>query len=261
MHDAASTLTVLLLGLGVMLAGVVLVVNRGSLRSRLRRTPRTLARQARAGSTVKMIGRVVVREPVHAPLADVACAYFQMTVQEQTQREDGDHRLETQFTDKQYAQGWELEDESGRIAVQPENARFLYLRLREYNPDSAAWDPNIRQDLVSRYILTRSADGTKLSEERLELGKTVVVLGRVEQGPSGPVLTGGHELEVYGEDERKLTALKLADLAGWVLVLTGLLLCATWASVLSQPPEPLPNTQPMPIPRPSEPPRSTPRNP
>jgi hypothetical protein len=32
-----------------------------------------------------------------------------------------------------------------------------------------------------------------------------------------------------GEDEQTLTAIKLADLAGWVLLMMGLLLCATWA--------------------------------
>lgn len=259
MHEAISTLVVLLMGLGLTLVGGVLLETRLSQRSRLRRTPRTLARQARAGSTVKMVGRVVAREPVHAPLADVDCAYFQMTVQ-QVNEQDRERRLETQFTDREYAQGWELEDESGRIAVEPENARFLYIRLREYYPDTAAWDPSIRRDLVSRYILTHSSEGTKLSEERLDLGTTVVALGRVEEGPAGPVLTGGPELELYGEDEHKLTALKLADLAGVVLVATGLLLCATWASTLgSHTDEPLPNLKPMPIQRPSG--KSPPRNP
>lgn len=262
MHDALDTLVVLLLGLGLMLYGGVLLVTRGSQRSRLRRTPRTLAREARAGSTVKMIGKVVAREPVHAPLADVPCAYFQMTVQQVSETDHQDRRLETQFIDREYAQGWELEDESGRIAVEPENARFLYLRLREYYPDSAAWDPHIRKDLVSRYVLTRSAEGTKLSEERLDLGTTVVALGRVEEGPAGPVLTGGPDLELYGEDEHKLTEIKLADLGGWVLVATGLLLCATWAATLTgHSDEPLPDTRAIPIPRPPEKTPSSPRHP
>lgn len=75
----------------------------------------------------------------------------------------------------------------------------------------------------TRSTCTSGCASTTLTppEERLDLGTTVVALGRVEQGPNGPVLTG-------------------------------LLLCATWASVLSQPPEPLPNTEPT---------RSTPRNP
>lgn len=260
MHDALSTLLVLLMGLGLTLAGGVLLMNRGTLRSRLRRTPRTLAREARAGSTVKMIGRMVAREPVHAPLADVPCAYFQMTVQQVSEQDN--ETLETQFTEREYAQGLELEDESGRIAVEPEKAQFMYLRLREFYPGAAAWDPRIRRDLVSRYILTRSEDGTKLSEERLDLGTTVVALGRVEEGPSGPVLTGGPELELYGEDEHQLTALKLADFAGWVLLAVGVLLCATWASALrSQPDEPPPSMKALPIPRPPEPTRLTPRNP
>jgi hypothetical protein len=260
MHDAISTLLVLLMGLGLTLAGVVLLVSRGALRSRLRRTPRTLARQAQAGTTVKMIGKVVAREPVHAPLANVACAYFQMTVQQVSEQDR--ETLETQFTERAYAQGWELEDESGRIAVEPEEAQFLHIRLREFSPGAAVWDPNIQRDLVSRYILTRSADGMRLREERLDLGTTVVALGRVEESPAGLVLTGGPELELYGEDEKALTAIKLADLGGWVLLMTGLLLCATWAlSLRSQSDEPLPNMKAMPIPRPPAPSPSTPRHP
>lgn len=263
MHDVIDSLLLLLIALGIALTGVALLVNRGSLRSRLRRTPRTLAREARAGSTVKLIGKVVAREPVHAPLANVPCAYFEMTVQEETRRARGENRLETQFTDREYAQGLELEDESGRIAIEPEKARFLYLRRREYSPDSAAWDPSIRRDLLSRYILTRSDERTRLSEERLDLGRTVVVLGRVEEGLAGPVLTGGPDLEVYGEDEPQLTALRLTDIVGVVLLAAGLLLCATWVSVRMNPSpeEPPPNLEPMPIPRPLAPQRSTPRHP
>jgi hypothetical protein len=226
MHDDSSTLLILLMGLGLTLFGAVLLVSRGALRSRLRRTPRTLARQAEAGTTVKMIGRVVAREPVHAPLADMACAYFQVTVQQVSEVDR--ETLETQFTDIEYAQGMALEDESGRIAVDPEEAQFLHIRLREFSPGAAVWDPNIRRDLISRYI-TRSSDGMRLREERLNLGTTVVALGRVEESPAGLVLTGGPDLELYGEDEEALTAIKLADLAGWVLLMTGLLLCATWA--------------------------------
>lgn len=257
-----DVIVVMLLGLGLTLVGGVLLATRISQRLRLRRTPRTLAREARAGSTVKMVGRVVAREPVHAPLADVDCAYFQVTVRQESER-DRERRMETQFTDREYAQGWELEDESGRIAVEPENAQFLYIRLREYSPDTAAWDPSIRLDLVSRYILTRSGDGTTLSEERLDLGATVVALGRVEEGPAGPVLTGGPDLELYGEEEHKLTAIKLSDLAGAVLVATGLLLCATWwtSERTSHSDEPPPSMKPMPIPRPPERTPSTPRHP
>ncbi len=258
-EDAVSSLLVLFMGLGLLLVGGVLLGSRRSLRSQLRRTPRTLARDARVGTRVKMLGRVVAREPVHAPLANKPCAFFQVTVQ-QVSEEDRE-TMKSHFTDREYAQGWELEDESGRIAVDPENAHFLYIRMREFSP-GVAWEPEIRHDLISRYILTRSTDRMLLREERLDLGTPVVVLGRVEEGTRGPVLTGGPDLEVYGEPERKLTALKLADLGGGVLLAVGLLLCAAWASSLrEEEPKPLPNTEPVPIQRPPEPTRFTPRKP
>src|SRR5689334_18935406 len=109
---------VLLLGLGVALVGVVLLVSGWRWRAWLRRRPRTLVRDARADSFVKMEGQVVVREPVHAPLADVDCAYFQLSFrQEQEEMGEG---VEADVSEAEYAVGWGLEDESGRIEVEPE---------------------------------------------------------------------------------------------------------------------------------------------
>ena len=259
MNDAISTALVLLMGLGLTLAGALVLSTRQTLRSRLRRTPRTLAREARAGSVVKMVGKVVVREPVHAPLANVDCAWFQMTVQEVLHEEKETH--ETLFSEKEYANGWELEDESGRIEVQPDGAEFQYIRLREFVPGGAAWEPGIRQDLLSRYLTSSPGSSdtcTRLREERLDLGTTVVALGRVDEGPRGPVLTGGAGLLLLGETEKELTAFKASDLLAWAMLVTGLLLCAAWVSQLGREPESIPGTEPIPIQIPAQPSRPPP---
>ncbi|WP_395852935.1 hypothetical protein [Cystobacter fuscus] len=120
-----------LVGLGGSLAGSVLLVAGRTLRTRLRRMPRTLVREARAGTFVKMVGQVVAREPVHAPLADVDCAYFQMTVQEV--QEEMKKLVQTVYSEKEYATGCGLDDESGRIELEPEGAVFHYLRAREFS--------------------------------------------------------------------------------------------------------------------------------
>ncbi|ATB44268.1 hypothetical protein CYFUS_009755 [Cystobacter fuscus] len=231
MQDAMTV--VLLLGLGVSLAGIALLVVGRTLRARLRRMPRTLVREARAGAFVKMVGQVVAREPVHAPLADVDCAYFQMTVQEV--QEEMKKLVETVYSEKEYATGCGLDDESGRIELEPEGAVFHYLRAREFAPGLAAWVPEIRQDLLARYISAREGRTdlrTRLREERLELGTTVVALGWVREGPRGLVLTGGSELEVFGETEKQLSSLKGSDVLGGVLLAVGLLLCAAGVSAL-----------------------------
>lgn len=267
MNEALPTALVLLMGLGLAIAGFAGLSIRRGLRSRLRSMPRTLAREARAGSTVKLVGQLVARAPVHAPLANVACAYFQMTVKEVLNKRDDESSLETMFSEREFAEGWELEDESGRIAVQPEGAEIQYIRLRSFTPGGAAWDPALRYDLLSRYFNT-SRDGSTenrmvLEEERLDLGVPVVMVGRVEEGAGsgGPVLTGGPDLQVFGETEKELGGFKFADLMSWAMLATGLLLCATWASQLldARAPEPLPNTDPIPIQRPGKPAPTKPR--
>ncbi|OJH36460.1 hypothetical protein BON30_32360 [Cystobacter ferrugineus] len=226
-------LVVLLLGLGVTLAGVVFLAVGRRLRARLRRLPRTPVREARAGSFVKLVGQVVAREPVRAPLADVDCAYFQMSVREV--QEEMKKIVETVYSEKEYATGWGLDDESGRIEVEPEGAALHCLRAREFSPGLAAWVPEIRQDLLARYISARNGRTdlrTHLREERLELGTPVVALGWVREGPRGLVLTGGSELEVFGGTEKELTSLRGSDVLGGVLVAAGLLLCAAGVSAL-----------------------------
>ncbi|QRO00733.1 hypothetical protein JRI60_17725 [Archangium violaceum] len=85
----------------------------------------------------------------------------------------------------------------------------------------------------------------------------MVALGRVDEGPRGPVLTGGAGLLLLGETEKELTAFKASDLLAWAMLVTGLLLCATWVSQLGREPESIPGTEPTPIQiptRPSQPP-------
>ena len=221
MNDALPMIVVLLAGLGLAVVGGVLMVSQVTLRRRLRRMPRSRARNVRPGEFVKMVGRLTSRAPVLAPLANVDCVYYRMTVLERRDSEDSWSELSSE---RLYAEDWMLEDESGRIEVQPDDGVLEHIRLREYDPHSALPSDGVRRDVVMRYV--PRSDGllerpVRLREERLDQGSPVVLFGRILEGPRGPVLAGGHELEIYGETEQQLSAPQAVDVFSWVLVVGG----------------------------------------
>ena len=236
-------------GGGLALIGFVIGWTRRGLRRQLRRMPRTLVREAHQGPFVKMAGRLTARAPVRSPLADVDCAYFAMTVSERMQ--ESDEELSTLFTDREYAEGLALEDETGRIALEAEGALFDYLRVREFSP-SAVWTPELRSDLVRRYITHTGRPGNtmRLHEERLEVGLPVVAFGWLRQERQGLVLTGGSDLHILGESEQHLLRFHALDLLPPLLMLTGLLLVSAGVAHLFAEPPPPPNLEMTPLPRP-----------
>ena len=142
---------------------------------------------------------------------------------------------EADSSEEEYATGWVLEDESGRIEVEPQGAEIKGLRARTFSPGGAARVPESRPELLARYLRAHEARmglRTDLREERLELGTTVVAVGWVREGPRGLVLTGGSELQVFGETEKELTSIHGSDVVGGVLLAAGLLLCAAGVSAL-----------------------------
>ena len=142
----------LLLGLALFLAGLFPLWLRGERRRRLRRTPTTPAAQARPGFQVKVVGCLTVRSPVHAPFSDRDCAYYRLSVtqQDQADREREDPGL--RYEEVEYAEGWAVEDASGRLAIEPTEATLVGVKVREYVPGSAfnAFEPP--HDVLSRYV-------------------------------------------------------------------------------------------------------------
>ena len=232
-------LPVLLLGLGLFLVGLFSLWERGARRTRLRRTPTTPAARARPGDRVKVVGRLTVRAPVHAPFSDRDCAYFRLRV---TQRDDSDRNRDEpglQYEQVEYAEDWAVEDASGRLALDPTEATLVGVQVREYVPGSAfnAFEPP--RDVLLRYISSaREGMGqqTSFREERLDVGVRLIVVGRVEAGPQGPVLVGGRELEIYEGFEQENLQYRPVDYLYMLLVVVGLLLSV--AAVLDTAQEP-----------------------
>lgn len=219
MGDMVGMLVVLLVGVALAGLGAVLLVSQHTLRRRLRSMPRSRARHVRPGELVKMVGRLTSPSPMLAPLASVDCLYYRLSVLEHSNEE-----WREVSSERMYAEDWVLEDESGRIGLVPEEGVLESIRLREYDPSSISSVEDVRRDVVMRYVPRQDRlleRPVRLREERLDQGATVVVFGRITEGPRGLVLAGGHELEVYGQTEQQLVAPKPLDFVSWGMLLGG----------------------------------------
>ncbi|HEX5750909.1 MAG TPA: hypothetical protein VFZ09_32085 [Archangium sp.] len=238
---------VFLLGLGLLAAGVGNLWWSRARLARLRGTPRSRVMEARPGTTVKVVGRLGARKPVRAPLADVDCAYYQLRVDER----DGENSS-TLFHETEYAEGWELEDEFGRIGLEPGGASLVGMKVREYTPGSLFNGYEVPSHVLSRYVYTETGRGdvgagTRLREERLEVGASVVVMGQVALGERGPVLVGGERLEVFQGTEREVLGQKDFQLIAWLMVVGGVLLCLAGGAAMFEEPEPVPVVKDEPL--------------
>ncbi len=213
-------LLIFLIGLVIFVLGLVPFWTRRSRGVRLRRTPRTLAADVRPGTRVKVRGMLNVAVPVRAPLSGKPCAFYRLSSLRREEDDPYDTDVRTLHDEMDYAQGWFIEDESGRLAVEPTGAVLVGTRVRDGSE-------------------TVQGEEKGLQEERFDLGVPVVALGRVESGPRGPVLAGGLDLEVFEGLEHENTAYRRGDLLFVLLMAVGLALGVSAASSgLSEPPAP-----------------------
>lgn len=245
-EDLIVLAVVLLLGLGLLALGVANLWWGRARLARVRDTPRSRVKEARPGTSVKLVGRLGARKPVRAPLSGVDCASYQLHVLQM-----GDEETSTLFQETETAEGWVLEDESGRIELDDTKVRLVGLKVREYTPGGLFNGYEVPSDVLSRYVYTETGrgdmSGTRLREERLEVGASVVVLGRVALGERGPVLVGGERLEVFQGTEKEVLGQQGFNLAAWMMVAAGLLLCLAGAAALFVEPEPVPVVKDEPL--------------
>ncbi|MFY0527041.1 hypothetical protein ACN28I_29170 [Archangium gephyra] len=239
---------VLLLGVGLLLGGGGLLLWSKARRARWRALPRSRAKQARPGTSVKVVGRLRAREPVRTPLTGVDCVYYRLRVWE----EDGDN-VRQLFTETEYAEGWELEDESGRIGLEGAEASFSFLDEHEYSPGGLLDTSGLEREELLRYVQDKTGrvpeKSLRLKEERLELGDSVVAVGQVALGKRGPVLVAGPKLEVMRGTEQEVQGYRDPDLISWVMLAAGVLLCVAAGAWMWEEPEPVPVVKDQPLKR------------
>ncbi len=238
----------LLLGVGLLLGGGGLLLWSKARRARWLALPRSLARKARPGTSVKVAGRLRARTPVRTPLTGVVCLYYRLRVSEQ----EGDN-TRLLFTETEYAEGWELEDESGCIQLEPEEASFVSLEEHEYGSGGLLDMSGIDREALLRYVQDKTGRVPPdtylvLEEARLELGERVVVVGQVALGPRGPVLVAGPRLEVRrGTEQEVLQGYKDPELLSWGMLAAGVLLCVAAGAWMFEEPEPVPVVKDQPL--------------
>ncbi|MFE8604120.1 hypothetical protein [Archangium violaceum] len=245
-EDIVVLTVVLLLGVGLVALGVGNLWWSRTRLARVRATRRSRVKEARPGTSVKVVGRLSARQPVRSPLAGVDCAYYHLSVDEL----DGEDST-TRLREKEYAEGWEVEDESGRIGLEPAGASLAGLLVREYTPGGLFNGDEVPAHVLSRYVYTETGWGdtgrTHLREERLEVGASVVVLGQVALGDRGPVLVGGERLEVFQGTEQEVLGQKDFNLIAWLMVVGGVLLCVAGGAAMFEEPEPVPVVKDEPL--------------
>lgn len=237
---------VLFLGVGLLLGGGGLLWWSKARRTRLRSMPRSRAAQARPGTSVKVVGRLRAREPVRTPLTGVDCVYYRLHIWES----DGEDLVKI-FTETRYAEGWELEDESGRIGLEGAEASFAFLEQHEYSPGGLLDTSGIESEELLRYVQDKTGRVSdrykRLTEERLELGDSVVAVGQVALGPRGRVLVAGPKLEVFLGAEQEVQGYRDPDLISWVMLAAGVLMCVAAGAWMLEEPEPVPEVKDQPL--------------
>ncbi len=213
-------LPIFALGLLLFVIGLVPFWTRRARGRRLRHTPRTLAADARPGTRVKVTGVLHVEVPVQAPLSGKACAFYRVSSSRREWEEVSGREVQVLHDEMDYAQGWFIQDESGRLAVDPTGATLVGTRVRDGEERVAG-------------------ESQALREERFDLGGPVVALGRVAAGPRGPVLVGGLDLELFEGLAHENTGFTPVDLFFAMLMAVGLVLGgAAVSSGFAEPPVP-----------------------
>lgn len=241
-----AVVVVLLLGVGLILGGAGLLLWGKARRGRVRTLPRSRAREARPGTFVKVVGRLRAKAPVRAPLTGEDCMYCRVRVTEGT----GEDAREL-FTQTEYAKGWMLEDESGRIGLEPARASLVFLDEHQYSSGEYPNGSRPWSEALPEYVHSKTGtwleEFLSLSEERLDVGATVVALGQVALGPSGPVLVAGPRLEVFQGTEQEVLEYKGYDLMSWMMLAGGVLTCVAGAVLVFEEPEPVPVVKDQPL--------------
>jgi len=240
---------VLLLGVGLLLGGGGLLLWSKARRERWRSMPRSRATQARPGTSVKVVGRLRAREPVRTPLTGVDCVYYRLHVWEG----EGDD-VRQLFTETEYAEDWQLEDESGRIGLEGAEASFSFLEEHQYSPGGLLDTSGLDREELLRYVQDKTGrvpeKSVGLSEQRLELGEGVVAVGQVALGPGGPVLVAGPRLEVFRGTEQEVQGYyKELHFLFWVMLAAGVLMCVAAGAWMLEEPEPVPVVKDQPLKR------------
>jgi hypothetical protein len=216
---------VLMMGLGLVVIGLVPLWVGHARRARLLKTPRTPVAEVRPGSRVKVVGRLTVSRPVRAPASQAECAWYHLDVEQKLPSSVYARDSPAYVSSKETDQGEDLsiEDGSGRLALDLTEAFVSGARMRVCQSDNDSGD----------------SLPTTFRERRLDVGVPVFALGRVEAGPQGPVLKGGHELELFEGLEKEHLTLKPGDFGYALLLVLGCMLTAAAAQTLLMDSEPV----------------------
>lgn len=153
--------------------------------------PTSKARSAHQGYVeLEGVGRDLLDPPLHAPFSGLPCLWFRCMIEEHVSS-GGKSRWQVVSQYRSHDAFW-LEDETGRIQIDPDGAEITPRHKDLWNSRSGLMhSPVLTPDIV-KYLLTRaSSNPHRFTEERLMAGEPLYALGLLKNLTSlndGPTL-------------------------------------------------------------------------
>lgn len=163
----------LILCIGVV-GGAILYIIYRELRHRyalrlLEKTPTSLVGEVKENQFVKIKGNVICSKPLVTPEGNVKCVYYLYSKFQRLRKERG-YPVETKVVDSSSSSvPFYLEDTSGKILVEPKNAKFE-ARIVYRSTDVHLMDPIVTPE--NEFVVI---------ERGIRVGEPAVVLGRSQR--------------------------------------------------------------------------------
>lgn len=182
----------------------------------------TAIRDVTGPGQVEVNGRVRCTEPMEVPGS--MCAY-QRVVQQVRARQPsayGSGRYWRTLTTAEYHRPFEIDDGSGRLGVDLENAEVHAPRIYRHVERA--------ESLFGVLAVAPPLHSTRVTVSGLRVDETIYAIGAVVRTPAGGLAlrTGAEKLIVMVGSEGRAIALKAVASLGWMALLAGAIWLATY---------------------------------
>jgi hypothetical protein len=145
-------------------------------------TPTSKARSAAQGYVeFEGIGKQMDGPPIIAPLSGTSCVWYRYLIEEQVTHYNSKGRTETHWTTVDKGESTEvfwLEDETGRVAIDPEGAQVTPKRKEVWRSRSGASRYSTLPGFIANFMSSAAGSNPhRFTEELIHKGESIYALG------------------------------------------------------------------------------------
>ena len=186
--------------------------------------------QVRAGQPAAVQGLVKLDQPLTTPISHQSCVYYEYRMEQLKITYDAKgqekHHWVMVAHDRKSTPFW-LQDESGRISIDPSGASFMAkpLSRRKLGVGDVINDPGL-----AKIFAAVASPNIRVQEKVLLVNSPAYVYGQADAGQQGLVMhQGAGEFIISYQSEKELQAsirrmMLITGLSGGVLAMTGLIM-------------------------------------